>query len=260
MFGAYYKFSDKRGALHKVSVVLPTYNEKDNIVTLIKEIKTHLNSNVEIIVVDDDSPDLTWQIVEDLKDDNVKLLRRMNEQCLTTAIWDGISAASGEVVVWMDTDLSMPPEKIPDLLKKIDEGYDVSVGSRYVHNGGTVIIEESQDSMLSAVSSFVLNIFLQKLLGLPFKDYTSGFSAARRSVFDDIKLRGDYGEYFIDLIYNVIKKGYKVIEIPYILQARKYGVSKTGSNFFQLSKRGLKYVSTSLRLRFTRIERSAPKN
>ncbi len=112
--------------------------------------------------------------------------------------------------------------------------------------------------MLSAVSSFVLNIFLQKLLGLPFKDYTSGFIAARRSVFDDIKLRGDYGEYFIDLIYNAIKKGYKVIEIPYILQARKHGESKTGSNFFQLSKRGIKYFTTSLRLRFTKIERSAP--
>lgn len=246
--------------MRKTSVVLPTYNEKDNIVTLIKEIQKHLDNDVEIIVVDDDSPDLTWKIVEDLKDDNIKLLRRINKQCLTTAIWDGITAASGEVVVWMDTDLSMPPEKIPDLLKKIDEGYDVSVGSRYVHNGGTVIVEESQDSMLSAVSSFVMNIFLQKLLGLPFKDYTSGFIAARRSVFDDIKLRGDYGEYFIDLIYNAIKKGYKVVEIPYILQARKYGVSKTGTNFLQLSKRGMKYVTTSLRLRFTRIKKTAPGN
>ncbi len=244
--------------MHKVSVVLPTYNEKDNIVTLIREIQKQLNNDVEIIVVDDDSPDLTWQIVEDLKYDNVKLLRRKNEKCLTTAIWDGISAASGEVVVWMDTDLSMPPEKIPDLLKKIDEGYDISVGSRYIPDGGTVIVEKSQDSMLSAVSSFVMNYFIQRLLDTPFKDYTSGFIAARKNVFDDIKLRGDYGEYFIDLIYNAIKKGYKVIEIPYILQARKHGESKTGTNFFQLSKRGIKYFTTALRLRFTRIERSAP--
>lgn len=246
--------------MQKVSVVLPTYNEKDNIVTLIREIQKHLNNDIEIIVVDDDSPDLTWQIVEDLKDDNVKLLRRMNEQCLTTAIWDGISAANGEVVVWMDTDLSMPPEKIPDLLMKIDEGYDISVGSRYIPDGGTVIVEKSQDSMLSAVSSFVMNYFIQRLLDTSFKDYTSGFIAARKDVFDDIKLRGDYGEYFIDLIYNALKKGYKVIEIPYILQARKHGESKTGSNFFQLSKRGIKYITTSLRLRFTRIERSAPKS
>ena len=248
----------KRGDLHKVSVILPTYNEKDNILTLIGEIQKHLTNDVEIVVVDDDSPDLTWQIVETLKDNNVKLLRRMNEKCLTTAIWDGITAASGEVVVWMDTDLSMPPEKIPDLLKKIDEGYDISVGSRYIPDGGTVIIEKSQDSMLSAVSSFVMNYFIQRLLDTPFKDYTSGFIAARKKVFDDIKLRGDYGEYFIDLIYNSIKKGYKVVEIPYILQARKYGVSKTGTNFFQLSKRGIKYITTSLRLRFTRIEKSAP--
>lgn len=246
--------------MQKVSVVLPTYNEKDNIVTLIREIQKHLNNDIEIIVVDDDSPDLTWQIVEDLKDDNVKLLRRMNEQCLTTAIWDGISTASGEIIVWMDTDLSMPAEKIPDLLRKIDEGYDISVGSRYIPDGGTVIVEKSQDSMLSAVSSFVMNYFIQRLLDTSFKDYTSGFIAARKDVFDDIKLRGDYGEYFIDLIYNALKKGYKVIEIPYILQARKHGESKTGSNFFQLSKRGIKYITTSLRLRFTRIERSAPKS
>jgi dolichol-phosphate mannosyltransferase len=168
--------------------------------------------------------------------------------------------SNGEVVVWMDTDLSMPPEKINDLLKKIDEGYDISVGSRYIPDGGTVIVEKSEDSMLSAVSSFVMNFFIQRLLDPSFKDYTSGFIAVRKEVFKDIKLRGDYGEYFIDLIYNAIKKGYKVVEIPYILQARKYGESKTGSNFFQLSKRGMKYIFTSLRLRFTAIKKTAPHN
>ena len=244
--------------MNKVSIVLPTYNEKDNIIILIKSIQKSLDFTPEIIVVDDDSPDMTWHIVEELKDDNIKVLRRMNQRCLTTAIAEGIAMANGEIVVWMDTDLSMPPDKIKDLLKKIDEGYDISVGSRYIPDGGTVIVEKSQDSMLSAVSSFVMNFFIQRLLDPSFKDYTSGFIAARKEIFDDIKLRGDYGEYFIDLIYTAIKKGYKVIEIPYILQARKFGESKTGTNFYQLSKRGIKYVITSLRLRFTTIERSTP--
>lgn len=243
--------------MNKVSIILPTYNEKDNIVILIKLIQKHLNNSVEIIVVDDDSPDKTWQLVEELKDDNVKVLRRKNQRCLTTAISDGIFMSNGEIVVWMDTDLSMPPEKINDLVEKINEGYDVAVGSRYIPDGGTVIVEKSQDSMLSAVSSFVMNYFIQRLLDPSYKDYTSGFIAIRKEVLKDIKLRGDYGEYFIDLIYNAIKKGYKVIEIPYILQARKYGISKTGTNFYQLSKKGLKYIFTSFRLRFTIIKKTA---
>jgi dolichol-phosphate mannosyltransferase len=246
--------------LHKVSVVLPTYNEKDNIIVLIRSIQKSLDNSAEIIVVDDDSPDGTWQFVEELKDDNIKLLRRKNQRCLTTAISDGIALSSGEIVVWMDTDLSMQPEKIPDLLNKIEEGYDISVGSRYIPDGGTVIVEKSQDSMLSAVSSFVMNFFIQRLLDPSFKDYTSGFIAVRKKVLEDIRLRGDYGEYFIDFIYNAIKKGYKVIEVPYILQARKYGVSKTGTNFFQLSRRGIKYILTSLRLRFTHIKKPTHQN
>ena len=246
--------------MHKVSIVLPTYNEKDNILDLIRAIQIKVNREVEIIVVDDDSPDKTWQLVEHLENDNIKLLRRKNQRCLTTAISDGISMANEDVVVWMDTDLSMPPEKINDLLMKIDEGYDIAVGSRYIPGGGTVIIEKSQDSMLSAVLSFVMNFFIQRLLDPSFKDYTSGFIAVRKEVFGNIELRGDYGEYFIDFIYRAIKKGFKVVEIPYILQARKYGESKTGTNFFHYCKRGIKYLLTTLRLRFTIIKKNIRNN
>lgn len=260
MYYINFKNKRKKASLHKVSIILPTYNEKDNIIVFIKSIQKSVDYDVEIIVVDDDSPDKTWQLVEDLKDNNVRLLRRKNQKCLTTAISDGISMSNGEVVVWMDTDLSMPPEKINDLLKKIDEGYDISVGSRYIPGGGTVIMEKSQDSMLSAVLSFVMNFIIQRLLDSSFKDYTSGFIAVRKDVFRDIKLRGDYGEYFIDFIYKAIKKGYKVVEIPYILQARKYGESKTGTNLFQYCKRGIKYVVTTLRLRFTIIKKTASHN
>jgi dolichol-phosphate mannosyltransferase len=249
-----YISKEKRDIMHNISIVIPTYNEKDNIITLIKSIQKHIKNSVEIIVVDDDSPDMTWQLVEELNDDTVKVLRRRNQRCLTSAISDGISMSKGDIVVWMDSDLSMPPEKINDLLDKIYEGYDISVGSRYIPEGGTVIVESSQDSMMSAVSSFVMNYFIQRLLDPSFKDYTSGFIAIRKEVLEDIKLRGDYGEYFIDLIYNAIKKGYKVVEVPYILQARKHGESKTGTNFFQLCKKGSKYILTSFRLRFTIIK------
>ena len=240
--------------MNKVSVVLPTFNEKDNILPLILDIQSQLNNQeYEIIVVDDDSPDGTWRIVEELgkNEKYIRLIRRQGRTGLTSAISEGIDVATGDVVVWMDCDFSMPPEKINDLLQKINDGYDISVASRYIPGGGTVIIEKSQDSIISAALSFLMNFAIQKILDSSFNDYTSGFIAVKKDIVDDIKLRGDYGEYFIDFIYRAIKKGYKIIEIPYICKARKYGVSKTGTNLVQYIKRGSKYIWTALRLRLT---------
>ena len=240
--------------MNKVSVVLPTFNEKDNILPLILDIQNQLNNQeYEIIVVDDDSPDGTWKIVQKLreKDEKIHLIRRQGRTGLTSAISEGIDVVTGDVVVWMDCDLSMPPEKINDLLQKINDGYDLAVASRYTPGGGMVIIEKGQDSIISAVLSFLMNIAIQRILDSSFKDYTSGFIAVKKDIVDDIKLRGDYGEYFIDFIYRAIKKGYKIVEIPYICKARKYGVSKTGTNLVQYIKRGRKYIWTTLRLRLT---------
>ena len=249
--------------VNKVSVILPTYNEKDNVLPLILDIQNQLNNQeYEIIVVDDDSPDGTWKIVQKLreKDEKIYLIRRRGKSGLTSAISDGIDSAKGNVVVWMDTDFSMPPEKIKDLLEKIDDGYDISIASRYVPGGGTVILEKSQDSLLPAILSFIMNFTIQKLLDSSIKDYTSGFVAVRKEVLEDIRLRGDYGEYFIDFVYRAIKRGYKIIEIPYICKARVYGVSKTGTNIFQYFKRGIKYLWMTLRLKFTIIKKKETKS
>lgn len=243
--------------MKEVSVILPTYNEKDNVTPLILEIQKHLKGrDYEIIVVDDDSPDGTWKLVESIKkkDGPVKLIRRQGRTGLTSAISEGIDSSSGSVIVWMDADLSMPPEKIKSLLEKIDDGYDIAVASRYVAGGGMVIIESSEDSFFSAILSFAMNFAIQKLLDPSFKDYTSGFIAVKKNVLEDIILRGDYGEYFIDFIYKAIKKKYKIIEIPYVSGARRFGKSKTGSNLFEYFSRGKKYIWTAVRVKFTRIK------
>jgi len=240
--------------MNKVSVILPTYNEKDNVLPLILDIQNQLNNReYEIVVVDDDSPDGTWRVVQELeeKDARIHILRRCGRSGLVSAISEGIGLSSGDVVVWMDADLSMPPEKIRDLLDEIDD-CDISVGSRYVPGGGMVIIEKSQDSLWAMLLSLVMNIFIQRILDPSFKDYTSGFVAVRRKVLEDIELRGDYGEYFIDFIYRSIKKGYKIKEVPYVCGARKYGVSKTGTNILQYLNRGKKYFWTVLRLKFAK--------
>jgi dolichol-phosphate mannosyltransferase len=241
--------------MNKVSVILPTYNEKDNISPLILGIQSQLNNQeYEITVVDDDSPDGTWRIVQELKknDEKINLIRRRGRSGLTSAISEGIDSSSGDIIVWMDADLSMPPEKIKDLLERVNDGYDLSVASRYVPGGGIVLIEKSQDSFLSAILSFVMNFVIQHLLDSSFKDYTSGFIAVKKEVLENIKLRGDYGEYFIDFVYRSMKKGYKVTEVPYICGARQHGTSKTGSNLLQYVKRGQKYIWTAVRLKLTK--------
>ena len=242
-------------SVRDVSVILPPYNEKGNIKRLIFEILENMGKNVEILVVDDDSPDGTWKIVEDMakENNNIILLRRMNKRGLTSALTDGIKLAKGNIIAWMDTDLSMPPEKIKELTQKIKNGYDIAVGSRYIAGGGMVIVAKSQDSLFPAVLSSILNFMIQKILNSSFHDYTSGFIAIRKKILQEIELKGDYGEYFIDLIYRAIKKKYKVIELPYISLAREHGFSKTGTNFMQYLKRGIKYFWTIIGLKFTKI-------
>jgi dolichol-phosphate mannosyltransferase len=107
----------------KVSVVMPTYNEKENIEALIDAVLETVKSDVEVVVVDDDSPDETWRIVERISnekgEDRVRLIHRTEERGLASAIRAGIKASRGDVVVVMDTDFSHPPEKIPELVSAV---------------------------------------------------------------------------------------------------------------------------------------------
>lgn len=233
----------------EVTVVLPTYNERENIALLIEGILDHVRPAPEIIVVDDDSPDGTWQVVEALalKHPTVRLIRRTEERGLTSAISRGIAEAKGEIVVWMDCDLSMPPDRVPALLSVIAEGYDLAVGSRYARGGADI-----GHSWVGQAFSRTINWFAGLFLGFSVTDYTSGFLAVRKEVFDTIQLRGDYGEYCIDLLYRAKRRGYKLKEVPYRCVARHAGESKTASNVLGYFGRGINYVLTILRLRFSR--------
>ena len=238
-----------------VSVVFPTYNERDNIGPLIEEVLKHTPPNTEIIVVDDDSPDGTWQVVREMQDrlPNLQLLHRTAERGLTSALRAGIGSAKGDIVVWSDCDFSMPPATVEELLAEIAGGADVVVGSRFVDGGGVRIVHGSGDTLMAYLMSRILNRFIQRLLGGDFKDYTSGFIAARRGVLARIPLRGDYGEYFIDLVYRARKLGYRIKEVPYMCVERRAGQGKTGAHFFDYIKKGWKYVRLTIALRFSRI-------
>jgi dolichol-phosphate mannosyltransferase len=240
----------------KVSVVFPTYNEKDNIGPLIEEVLRYTPEGTEVIVVDDDSPDGTWRIVEDMQKylPQLRLLHRTTERGLTSALRAGIAAAKGDIVVWSDCDFSMPPAKVEDLLGEIARGADAAVGSRFVEGGGVRIVHGSGDTLMAYLMSRTLNRFIRRVLGRDFHDYTSGFIAVRKTVLNRIPLRGGYGEYFIDLVYRAKKLGFKLVESPYLCVERRSGKGKTGQKFGDFIGKGWKYVRLTIGLRFRKIK------
>jgi dolichol-phosphate mannosyltransferase len=239
-----------------ISVILPTYNEKENIGPLIEQTFQSFGDCAEVIVVDDNSPDGTWAAVEDLtgKHGRLRLLRRTSERGLVSAIQAGVALARADVVAWMDCDLSMPPSLLATFLGKIHEGHDMVFGSRFVAGGGVEIITGSKDTVMAYLLSRILNRFIQAWLGSEINDYTSGFVAVRKKVVLETGLRGDYGEYFIALAHLAKKRGYRLLEVPYVSLSRRLGTSKTGTNLLHYLKRGRKYFWLTVKLKFSRLK------
>ena len=118
-----------------VSVILPSFNERENIEEAIRRISKALGEQLlEIIIVDDDSPDQTWRLVEEINHEKVNLIHRTEEKGLASALAAGVNVSKGEIVVWLDCDLGIPPEQIINLIAQLETN-DVSIGSRYVNNG-----------------------------------------------------------------------------------------------------------------------------
>jgi dolichol-phosphate mannosyltransferase len=228
---------------HLVSVVLPTYNERDNIVNLIRELLKHLGENVELIVSDDNSPDGTGQVVKSLKIPQVRLITRYKNKGLGPAIFDGIRAAKGKYIVWMDCDLTMPPSLVPKMLKEL-KNYDVVVGSRYAKGGA------DKRSFIRVATSIGINRLANLILNFKVLDYDSGFVAARREVFDKVKFEPKgHGEYCIEFLYKCTKQGYKIKEIGYVFREREVGESKTVKYVYSVFLHGFRYAYRILKVR-----------
>lgn len=226
-----------------VSVVLPSYNERESVEEVIENIFKHVQSLQEIIIVDDDSPDRTWEVVEKLNYPKIKLIRRTKEKGLASALADGIKAASGEIVVWMDCDLGLSQAEIPGLVEKLDR-YDVAIASRYVKGG------KDPRPLFRVMLSWMINGFAMVVLGTGVRDYTSGFCAVRKNVFNQVSFsRKGFGEYFIEFAYKAKQNGFKIVEVPCVYQSRPDGVSKSDGNLNTLFKLGWDYGLKILKLR-----------
>ncbi len=225
------------------SVVLPTFNERDNIGPLIEACLAALERDAEVVVVDDDSPDGTGDVVAAIceKDPRVRLIRRRHGLGLASAIRDGVEAARGDRVAWMDCDFSMPPSLLPRMRKALDS-VDIVVGSRYVGAAA-----DRRDDRRAVLGSRVINGFARRLLGGTVTDFTSGFIAARKDAVSKIGIRDGYGEYCIDLLARAERAGYRVAEIPYECVPRAAGESKTATSWSGYLRRGWPYVKTIFR-------------
>ena len=192
----------------ELSAVLPTYNEGENVLPLLDRLERSLAPLAyEIIVVDDD-------------------LRRVGRRGLRSAIQEGIDTSAGATVVWMDCDLSMPPEVVPALHRALAAA-DVAIGSRYAPGGR----DARRDVPLHRLLSRALNGFVRAFLGAEITDYTTGFVCASRRVLDDVRLAGDYGEYCIDFLHRARKRGFRIVEVPYRNAPRARGTSKTATGW-----------------------------
>jgi len=219
-------------------VIVPTYNEKDNLEELVRRTNSACASagiEVEMVIVDDNSPDGTGKRADELGSGfRVKVVHRAGKLGLSTAVMEGFDAASGDILVVMDADLSHPPEKVPEMVSKISSGEaEMVVGSRYV-KGGHVENWPVHRRLISKTATLLAK-------GLTtVKDPMSGFFAFKRSVIDGVVLN-PVG-YKIGLEILVKGKYSKVEEVPITFADRKAGKSKLGAGVT------LKYIDHCLLL------------
>ena len=208
-------------------MVIPTYNEAENIARLVSEVLA-VAKNLEIVIVDDNSPDGTGKIAADLarKNDRIQVIRRKGKLGLGAAYLDvfrRLLDTDTAYVITMDADFSHDPSYIPLLLEAM-ENFDVAVGSRYVEGGG-VRDWPFYRLLLSRTAGLAVNY----LLGLRVRDATGGYRSYRRQVLERIDLDRIYSSGYsfeVEMLYRVQEAGCRIGEIPIIFPDRKEGKSK----------------------------------
>ncbi len=209
------------------TVVIPTYNERENIAELIQRILEM--SRFRVLVVDDNSPDGTASIVADIAADEprVGLLLRPEKRGLGSAYVAGFRRALAEGAAYiceMDADFSHDPAYLPQLLAAAETRYDLALGSRYVPGGGT-----SDWGIVRQMISRGGNLYARAILGLPVMDATGGFRCYRRRVLETINLddiQSNGYAFQIELVYRTMRAGFRIGELPIIFPDRRVGRSK----------------------------------
>ncbi len=209
-------------------VVVPTYNERENVVEFVRAVRAAV-PEADVLVIDDNSPDGTGQLADEVAAEvgQVKVLHRPGKQGLGSAYRHGFTLALDEgydVIVSMDVDFSHDPSVIPSMIAAIEQGADAVVGSRYVPGGGTV-----NWPLHRRVLSRWGNRYTGSVLGLGIRDCTSGFRAYRATAMRSIDHATTTAEgyaFLTELVRRLVAKGYVVTEVPITFRDREFGASK----------------------------------
>ena len=233
-----------------VAVIVPTYNEEENIESLVTQLLA-LPTGVHVIIVDDNSPDGTGAIADRLaaeSEGRMEVIHRAGKLGLGTAYIAGFRralVAGAELICTMDADFSHNPRYIPAMVEKIEQGHDLVIGSRYVPGGGT-----SGCTIKRKLLSWGANAFARLTLGLHAHDTTAGFRCYRRQVLEDVGLdtvKADGYSFLVEMLYHVQRRGWRVGETPIIFENRQQGVSKISQGEI------LHAIATVLRMGWNRL-------
>ena len=208
-----------------ISVIIPTYNESKNMPELLSAVDRVLSHagipDYEVIVMDDDSPDRTADLVNELEIPRIRAVnRRGKPRGLAPAVMDGFREAKGDILCVMDADLSHPPDVLPLLAKAMDEGSEIAVGSRYVKGGG-VKDWPFKRRLASRAACIAANLVT------PVRDATSGFFMVRRRAMEGVELTPEGFKIGLEVFARANHQG-RIREVPYVFKDRTRGSSKLG--------------------------------
>ena len=211
----------------KIAVIIPTYNERENIEGIIKEVLSHNIAGLEVVVVDDNSPDGTGKIVDQYKESEKKIhaIHRLGKLGLGTAYLEGFKYVldkDAEIIFEMDADFSHDPKILPAFLEAIKNN-DLVIGSRFIKGGKNDIGYVRQ--LVSRLGS----LYARVVLRLPIKDLTGGFNCFKREVLESIDFDDVHSSNYafqIEMKYRTYKKNFRIKEIPIVFTLRQKGKTK----------------------------------
>ncbi len=223
--------AERRNNQAQISILIPTYNESKNIIDILKSIGEHLPKNIltQTIVIDDNSPDGTGNLVEEyiknvkkIAGNTIDIIHRKAKQGLSSAILNGIQNATGDTIIVMDSDFSHPPSIIPKMIDVLKQSQcDIVIASRYITGGGI-----QGWSLKRKLISKVATKIAKKGLGVKQRDPMSGFFAFKRNIINGLKFDAIGYKMLLEILVKT--KGATVKEIPYTFTDRKFGSSKLG--------------------------------
>jgi dolichol-phosphate mannosyltransferase len=214
----------------KITIIIPTYNEAENISRLVSALFSLSINNLNILVVDDNSPDGTGRIADELVlqySGQLEVLHRTGQRGFAPAYMDGFKIALNQgsnAIGQMDADLSHPPDKLPELIENLQNN-DVTIGSRYVRGGG---VDPRWPVWRKALSRFG-NFYARTILNIPVKDATGGYRLWRSSALAQIPfehIRSNGYAFQVEMLYLAHRLGFTIYEVPILFIDRQWGKSK----------------------------------